>query len=156
MHLKIHSSYPVPSGPRVNNDSGHCTPLYITPPHSPAAVTQAQRAWPRMGVNNWHAGGCRRCCICHDASAVVLFICSQESISHAALCHRKTDLRHCLSKLWSIFKDFFPRVTGDLHILISENTSTCKGFFKLLLLNQRSKDVLNYGRFGFALICWDC
>lgn len=70
--LKCTAPTPVPSGPWVNNDSGHCTPSIHPPP--PAAVTQAQRAWPWLGVNNWHAGGCGRCCICHDASAVVLFI----------------------------------------------------------------------------------
>lgn len=82
--LKFTAPTLYPVDPELIMTVGTAHPPNINPLHSPAAGTQAQRAWPRMGVNNWHAGGCGRCWICQDASAVVLFIWSWESILHAA------------------------------------------------------------------------
>lgn len=156
--LKFTAPTLCPVDPELIMTVGTAPPSYINPPpHSPAAVTQAQRAWPRMGVNNWHAGGCGRCCVCHDASAVVLFIWSWESILHAVLCRGKTNLGHYLSQIRSIFKDFF-HVVLEIFIFASQKTQvrtiTSRESFKLLLLNHHN--ILHFDRFWFFFISSDC
>lgn len=42
------------------------------------------------------------------------------------LCHRKTDRRHRLLKIWRIFKDFFHVLLEIFHNHTSENTHTVR------------------------------
>lgn len=48
-----------PVDPELIMTVGTAHPPNTTPP--PAVATQGQQAWPWLGLNNWHAGGCERC-----------------------------------------------------------------------------------------------